>query len=210
MYAEDDLLMLSALQHLLFCERQCALIHIEQIWVENLFTTQGRLMHERVDQQGHELRRDLRQEYGMPVRSLQLGLSGKADVVEFHREADSFWRPYPVEYKRGRSKKEDWDRVQLCAQALCLEEMLHVEIPEGALFYGKKRRREKVVFNDDLRMETRLAAEKLHRLTAAGITPAAKYDKKCDNCSLVDICLPKITAGRASVSGYLDGKMAVE
>jgi CRISPR-associated exonuclease Cas4 len=134
MYTEDDLLPLSALQHLLFCERQCALIHIEQAWSENLFTAQGRIMHERVDDGGRVTRGDVRRESGMPLRSLRLGLIGKADMVEFYRQSDSSWLPYPVEYKRGKAKKENWDKVQLCAQAICLEEMLEVAVPEGALF----------------------------------------------------------------------------
>lgn len=115
MYSEDDLLPLSALQHILFCERQCALIHVEQLWVENLYTAQGRVMHDRVDQTGRESRKDVRLEFGVPIRSLQHGLSGKADMIEFHRRSDNVWLPFPVENKRGRPKKENWDKVQLCA-----------------------------------------------------------------------------------------------
>jgi len=203
MYTEDDLLMLSGLQHILFCERQCALIHIEQVWVENLFTAQGRIMHERVDRPGHESRRDVRIEYGVPFRSLRLGLSGKADVVEFHRQGSGIWRPYPVEYKRGRPKKENWDRVQLCAQAMCLEEMLGMEVPEGALFYGKNRRRQVVTLDNDLREETAETADRLHRLVNSGVTPPAVYEKKCDSCSLLEVCLPKTASGKRSVAKYL-------
>ena len=135
MYSEDDLLPLSALQHLLFCERQCALIHVEQTWVENRFTAEGRIMHERVHEADRESRRDVRLEYSMPMRSLQLGVVGKADVVEFHRDTEDpedLWRPFPVEYKRGKPKKGNYDKVQLCAQALCLEEMLNIEVSAGA------------------------------------------------------------------------------
>ena len=203
MYDEDDLLMLSALQHILFCERQCALIHIEQIWVENLYTAQGRIMHERVDQTGRESRRDVRLEYGVPLRSLQLGLIGKADMVEFHHQADGNWQPFPVEYKRGKAKKENWDKVQLCAQAICLEEMLEVVIPEGALFYGKNRRRQTVILDDNLRGETTETAARLHALIGSGITPPAGYEKKCDTCSLFEICLPKVSTGKKSVEKYL-------
>ena len=205
MHTEDDLLQLSALQHLLFCERQCALICIEQVWVENLFTAQGRLMHARVDQPCRESRGDVRIEFGLPLRSLRLGLSGRADAVEFHRQEDASWLPFPVEYKRGRPKKENWDRVQLCAQALCLEEMLQVAIPEGALFYGKKRRRELIAFDAILREETQRTAHRLHELVDSGVTPASVYKKKCDTCSLLSVCLPRVATGKKSVTGYLEG-----
>lgn len=136
MFSEDDLLMLSALQHLSFCPRQCALIHIEQIWAENVFTAEGRVMHERAhDEDRRETRAGVRVERGMPLRSLKLGLIGKADVVEFHSGlGGKGWTPFPVEYKRGKPKVDDCDKVQLCAQALCLEEMLGVAVPAGALF----------------------------------------------------------------------------
>jgi CRISPR-associated exonuclease Cas4 len=206
-FNEDDLLPLSALQHLLFCERQCALIHIEQLWVENLYTAEGRIMHERVDSGGRESRGGVRVAYGLPVRALRLGLLGKADAVEFHREesegGSTLWRPFPVEYKRGRPKKELWDKVQLCAQAMCLEEMLGVEVPEGALFYGKTRRRVDVVFDADLRLKTEETAARLHELFSAALTPLAVYDEKCESCSFLSLCLPKATAGKRSVARYL-------
>lgn len=202
-YTEDDLIPLSALQHILFCERQCALIHIEQVWVENLFTAQGRIMHERVDRTGRESRRDVRLEYGVPLRSLRLGVIGKADMIEFHRRDGGIWLPFPVEYKRGKPKKDNWDRVQLCAQAICLEEMLGVDIPEGALFYGKQRRRQAVVFDDELRGITTDIAIRLHTLIDGGTTPPAVYEKKCDTCSLIEVCLPRISTGRKSVARYL-------
>lgn len=203
MYTEDELLPLSALQHLLFCERQCALIHIEQLWVENLYTAQGRIMHERVDNTGRESRRDVRLEYGVPLRSLRLGLIGKADMVEFHKQDNGDWLTFPVEYKRGKAKKDNCDKVQLCAQAICLEEMLAVIIPAGALFYGKNRRRQVVLFDDDLRNETAETAKRLHSLIISGITPPAIYAKKCDACSLLDLCVPKVTTGKKSVGKYL-------
>ncbi|MBU0661818.1 CRISPR-associated protein Cas4 [Patescibacteria group bacterium] len=208
-YTEDDLLMLSALQHILFCARQCALIHIEQVWVENLYTAQGRIMHERVDQTGRESRRNVRLEFGVPLRSLKLGLVGKADMIEFHRQEDETWLPYPVEYKRGRPKKENWDMVQLCAQAMGLEEMLDIFIPEGALFYGKNRRRQVVVFDDDLRCETIETAKRLHGLVEKGVTPPAVYKKKCDTCSLLEVCLPKVSTGKNSVAKYLRNAVAI-
>lgn len=192
--------MLSALQHIVFCERQCALIHIEQLWTENLFTAEGKIMHEKADSNQYESRRNVRIDYSVPMRSLRLGLIGKADVVEFHRMEDGSWMPFPVEYKRGKPKMDDCDRVQLCAQAICLEEMLTVEIPRGALFYGRTRRREEVVFDEDLRLETENAAKKVHDLIESGVTPKPEYGKKCKKCSLFDLCLPNV--GK-KVSNYL-------
>src|SRR3990172_791371 len=197
-YNEDDLIQLSALQHLVFCERQCALIHIEQLWSENIFTAEGRIMHEKVDTANRESRGNIRIEYGVPMRSLRLGLIGKADVVEFHRKNDGTWLPFPVEYKRGKPKMDDCDKVQLCAQAICLEEMLNVEIPEGALFYGQTRRREDVVIDKSLRMKTEDAAKKVHELIDSGITPKAEYSAKCKKCSLLNLCLPKVNKKASS------------
>jgi len=205
-YTEDDLLPLSGLQHLAFCERQCALIHIEQAWAENLYTAEGRVLHERVHEADQTTRGEIRIEYSMPLRSLRLGLIGKADVVEFHRIRDSNidrWRPFPVEYKRGRPKKADLDRVQLCAQALCLEEMLGVEVPSGALFYGKTRHREDVDFDARLRSETEETAKRFHALIEARVTPRPVYGKQCDTCSLRDLCLPAAVIKGKSVDRYL-------
>jgi len=209
-YTEDDLLPLSGLQHLAFCERQCALIHIEQAWAENLYTAEGRVLHERVHEADQTTRGEIRIEYSMPLRSLRLGLIGKADVVEFHRIRDSNgdrWRPFPVEYKRGRPKKADVDRVQLCAQALCLEEMLGVEVPSGALFYGKTRHREDVDFDARLRSETEETAKRFHALIEARVTPRPVYGKQCDTCSLKDLCLPKTVQTGRSVDRYLKNAM---
>ena len=205
LYIEDELLPLSALQHLIFCERQCALIHIEQAWAENLFTAEGRIMHEHVHAEERESRGKIRIEYGMSLRSLRLGLIGKADVVEFHRQADGSWRPFPVEYKRGKPKKDNSDKVQLCAQALCLEEMIDVFVPDGALFYGKTRRRLDVVFDGTLRKLTEETAMRLHELIESGRTPRPVYAKKCDSCSLAGMCLPKTVGKRKSVKRYLSG-----
>ena len=193
---------ISALQHLAFCPRQCALIHIERVWSENFFTAQGRVLHERVHQENAQRRRDIRVEYGMPLRSLHLGLSGKADVIEFHLKSDGSWQPFPVEYKRGKQKPDNRDAVQLCAQALCLEEMLNVSIPGGAFYYGRERRRCEVEFNEDLRKETEDAAGRLHQLIESGQTPPPVYEDKCDSCSLLHLCLPKIIENKKSVSGY--------
>jgi CRISPR-associated exonuclease Cas4 len=203
-YAEADLVPLSALQHYQFCPRQCALIHVEQIWVESKLTAEGRILHDRVDAGGVEKRRDVKRVFGLPIRCLRLGLVGKADVVEFHRQADGPWIPYPVEHKRGRRKQEDWDRVQLCAQAVCLEEMLGVSVPEGALFYGKEQRREAVTIGEALRRETEEVAAAVHRMLAEGRTPPPEYAPKCDSCSLVEVCLPRGVGGSKSrVARYL-------
>ena len=194
------MIQLSALQHFMFCERQCALIHIEQLWSENLFTAEGRIMHDKVDTANREVRGKVRIDYGVPLRSLRLGLIGKADAVEFHKMDDGTWMPFPVEYKRGKSKMDNCDRVQLCAQAICLEEMLNVEINEGSLFYGQTRRREDVVFDEALRAETENAARKVHELIDSGITPKAEYSKKCKQCSLLNLCMPKVSR---KASNYL-------
>ncbi len=203
MYDIDDLIQLSALQHFAFCPRQCALIHNEQVWSESMLTAEGRLMHERVHDERRESRRDVRIEYGVPLRSLKLGLIGKADVVEFHRQEDGGWIPYPVEYKRGKPKRDDSDKVQLCAQALCLEEMLGVHIDEGALFYGRTKHRLDVVFDDALRSATEDIAAKTHELLAAGRTPPPAYAKRCDRCSLIEICLPRTMQKKRTVKGYI-------
>ncbi len=223
MYTEDDLLQLSALQHLLFCPRQCGLIHIEQQWVENRFTAEGRLMHERVHSDGRESRGEIRTVFGVSFRSLALGVVGKADVVEFHltakdgvtvidetlaakhqKDDSRYWQPFPVEYKRGKPKQDSSDLVQLCAQAICLEEMTGLAVPCGALFYGKKRKRQPVEFDAALRTETADAARQLHNLVASGKTPLPVYSPKCDSCSFIDVCLPKAMEGRGRVDGYYD------
>ncbi len=203
-YTEDDLLPLSALQHLVFCERQCALIHIEQAWDENRFTAEGRVMHERVHEAGEESRGEVKTARDLSLRSLRLGLVGKADVVEFHREAGGIWRPFPVEHKRGKPKPDESDMVQLCAQALCLEEMLGVRVDSGAIFYGRTRRRLEVDFDGSLRGQTEKTAARLHELIESGVTPKPDYTKKCKSCSLVDLCLPQAIRKRVSVAGYLD------
>jgi len=204
-YPENEFIQLSALQHLLFCERQCALIHVEQLWVENRFTAEGRIMHERVDRGDRKDRGKIRVEYGLPIQSRHLGVSGRADVVEFHLQDSKKgqWLPFPVEYKRGKPKKNASDKVQLCAQALCLEEMLGHPVENGALFYGKTRRRLEVAFDDALRRLTCATARKVHDLIDSGTTPAAGYEKKCDTCSFLDLCLPKAVGKKSNVSAWL-------
>ena len=201
--AERELIPISALNQYSYCPRRCAMIHIEQVWTENRFTAEGRIMHERVHDESRESRGDIRIDYGVSLRSLRLGLIGKADVVEFHRRLDGSWRPFPVEYKRGKPKADDCDKVQLCAQAICLEEMLSVAIPEGALFYGQTRHRLDVVFDEDLRRKTEETARKAHDLVASGRTPPPIYEKRCESCSLMADCLPKTIQKRRSVKNYL-------
>jgi CRISPR-associated exonuclease Cas4 len=213
-FPEADLLPLSSLQHLVFCERQWALIHLEGQWEENRLTVEGHIFHERVDESETEVRGDLRIARGLRLRSLRLGLVGKADVVEFQRVSEcgggvSFagvagrWQPVPVEYKRGRPKPDHCDEVQLCAQALCLEEMLGVEIPGGFLYYGQPHRRTEVAFGADLRTETEALAVRLHELWQTGKTPPAVYERKCRNCSLIAVCLPKTAGGQQTAQDYL-------
>lgn len=211
MYQEDELIPISALQHLAFCERQCALIHVEQVWSENRLTAEGRVLHERVHEAGSESRPDARVVRGLRLRSLRLGLTGVADVVEFHPDPSGVevprlrgrWRPFPVEYKRGRPKPDGCDDVQLCAQAICLEEMLDTVIAEGAFFYGQPRRRHPVTLDAALRARTEEAAKRAHALIAAGQTPPARYEKKCDACSLFDLCKPQTIGAGKSARRYL-------
>lgn len=203
MYDVDELIQLSALQHFAFCPRQCALIHNEQVWSESLLTAEGRLMHERVHDEKQESRRNVRIEFGVPLRSLKLGLIGKADVVEFHRLEDGGWMPFPVEYKRGKPKADDSDKIQLCAQAFCIEEMLNVHIARGALFYGRTRRRLDIELDSPLRTETEEIARKTHELISSGQTPPPVYSKRCDRCSLVEACLPKTMQKKRTVKSYI-------
>ncbi|GHV85913.1 CRISPR-associated protein Cas4 [Spirochaetia bacterium] len=193
MYGEDDLIPVSALQHTLFCARQYALIHLEQDWTENRFTAEGRALHERVDVEHHESRRLFRQEYGMAVRSLQWGLIGKCDLVElWFSDGGGIVQVLPVEFKRGRKKQSDVDRVQLCAQVFCLEEMFNITIDMGQLYYLQEHRRTGVTIDNELREKTCQVTERTRTIWDSGITPAAEYSKqKCDRCSLVDSCMPK-------------------
>jgi CRISPR-associated exonuclease Cas4 len=204
MFEDDDLLPISALQHLAFCERQWGLMYLEGQWRENRLTVQGRHLHERAHEGGHESRPGRRITRGLRLCSYRLGLTGQADVVEF----DGQGQPFPVEYKRGKPKPDDCDLVQLCAQALCLEEMLGAAVPAGAMFYGRPRRRMEVRFDDALRRRTEDLAARLHELTRAGVTPSARYEKKCRNCSLVDLCLPKTAGAGRSARGYLADMLA--
>ncbi len=167
-YIEDDLIMLSALQHYAFCPRQCALIHIEQVWQESGLTAEGRIMHEKVHEQDRESRGNVHIEYGLPLRSLRLGLIGKADVVEFHRSGKDIGSLFQWNTSGESRKIDHCDLIQLCAQAMCLEEMLSVSIPSGAIFYGRTRRRLDMTFDGTLRKETEEAAKSAHELISSG------------------------------------------
>ncbi len=204
MYTEDDLLPISALQHLIFCERQCALIHIEGLWAENRLTVEGRQLHDKAHEAGSETRHEIRITRAVPLVSYQLGLSGVADVVEWHRPhrpeniagenghaaTNDTVRVVPIEYKRGRPKRDYSDRVQLAAQAIALEEMQSITIESGAIYYGKTRRRLDVPIDPPLRQRTADAAQRLHTLIRSGRTPSAELLPKCKRCSLYNLCLP--------------------
>lgn len=200
MYAEEDYLMLSGIQHFAFCRRQWAMIHIEQQWAENYRTTAGELMHKKAHDGSFEKRGDLLTVRGMRISSRVLGLSGQCDVVEFHRNTngislfgyDGAWNPMPVEYKHGKPKENNSDELQLCAQAICLEEMFQIDIPSGYLYYGEKRHRSHVEFTDGLRDDVKKAAREMHELFQKGYTPNVKPSKKCRACSLENLCVPKL------------------
>ena len=204
MYSEDDLLPISALQHLRFCRRRCALVHLEGLWAENRFTAEGNLLHSRVHEEHDSVEDGVRIARGLRLASLRLGLYGVADVVEFHPlvTGESIGQPFPVEYKRGNRKPEQTYRVQLCAQALCLEEMLGVEVLLGALYFGKSRRRLPVDIDAALRQETERLAVELHQLLDSNKTPPPEPGPKCKSCSMQNLCMPK-SVGRRSAVGYV-------
>ncbi len=201
MYAEEDYLMLSGIQHFSFCRRQWAMIHVEQQWEENVRTTAGELMHKKAHDEGaFEKRGNLLTVRGLRISSRELGLSGQCDVVEFRQDAagialfgyEGKWKPVPVEYKHGAPKEHQADELQLCAQAMCLEEMLQTEILQGYLFYGENRRRTQVEFTDSLRDEVRKLTREMHELFRRGYTPNARPTKQCKACSLENLCVPKL------------------
>ncbi|WP_457809331.1 CRISPR-associated protein Cas4 [Kushneria sp. EE4] len=202
---EDDirLIPLSALQHYLFCPRQCALIHLEQQWAENRYTAEGRILHERADRPGLERRRGVHTAMALPLAHEALGLTGVADVVEFDERQEPM-AIRPIEYKRGRPKAHRADEVQLCAQALCIEEMRDVVVQEGALFYGKSRRRKTVDFDETLRALTLEVIDGVRRLFETNITPLAVYEaKRCDQCSLIELCQPQVMGKQRSAGRWL-------
>lgn len=200
--SEQVFLPLSGIQHFAFCRRQWALIHIENLWADDVRTVEGNIMHERAhNEQFTETRGDVLILRGLRIASDKLGLSGICDVVEFHQHPQGVplhgregrWLPYPVEYKRGKPKEDDCDQLQLCAQAICLESMFACKIQEGSLFYGETRRRQKVEFTPELRSRVECMAAEMQEYYTRRHTPSAKPSKACNACSLKDICLPKLT-----------------
>ena len=217
-YTEDDFLMISGIQHFKFCRRQWALIHIEQQWAENQLTVIGELMHKKVhDPYLREKRKGIIIARALPVSSRKMGISGECDVVEFHKCEDGvklyghrgLYSIYPVEYKKGKPKITDEDRLQLAAQAMCLEEMFCTEIPKGAIFYGDTRRRESVEITKELKEEVQSMFQEMHEYYRRKYTPKVKNSKKCRSCSLKEICLPKL--GRSlSVKSYISQMLKEE
>jgi len=218
MFIEDNFIMISALQHYVFCPRQCALIHIEDVWQENLYTTRGALLHEKVDSDTFETRGATKTVRGLRIHSYRLGITGRADVVEFRRPQSGGAAPevVPVEFKAGKPKEDLSDKVQLCAQALCLEEMLNTKIWRGEFFYGRIRRRVAVEIGEELRKQTEEIIAAVHDLVSRGRVPVldeliqqagvsmARYLKKCQRCSLQEVCQPKAMSGR-KLGPYIKG-----
>jgi len=210
MYSEDDLIPISALHHALYCERRFSLIYNEQLWEENRLTAEGRALHERVDAEHHESRRLFKQEYAMPVRSLKWGLVGICDLVEILYIKDgSIEKVYPVEFKRGKKMTDDTDRVQLCGEVLCLEEMFGIPIDSGQFYYLQEHRRRDDLIDIPLREKTAALIKRIIEIRTSGDTIAAKYEKrKCDNCSMIDLCMPKSTeTGHKGVRRYIENQL---
>ena len=206
-FAEDQLLPLSALQHWLYCPRQCGLIHLERVWAENKFTAEGQVLHKKAHEGEDESKAGVRITRSMAVRSLTLGISGQCDIVEFHGDG----RVVPVEYKRGKPKSHRADEVQLCAQAMCLEEMLGATISSGCLFYGENRRRTAVEFDAALRQLVTETAAALHTMIDSRQTPLAEYEpRRCDACSLIELCQPKAMRFKRGVQAWFSSALKSE
>jgi len=191
-YDDSELVMISALEHWAYCPRQCALIHIDQTFDENLYTLRGRMEHERVHEAGSESQGDVRVERGLALWSRRLGLVGKSDVVEFHGSA-----PYPIEYKHGRKRQRDPAEIQLCAQAMCLEEMTGQPVPKGAIFHQGSRRRTEITLDENLRRRVEEAVAAVRALLSSQTLPAPVNDARCDLCSLKESCLPELVGSHA-------------
>ncbi|SPF49137.1 CRISPR-associated protein Cas4 [Candidatus Desulfosporosinus infrequens] len=207
-YQEEDFLLLSGIQHFVFCKRQWALIHIEQQWQENLRTIEGEILHERThDNSIKEKRGDLIVSRGMGIFSRSLGITGTCDVVQLHRASDGVnifgrdgtYKPVPVEYKRGKPKDDESDVLQLCAQAMCLEEMLLCVIPEAYLFYGETKRRLKILLDDELRERIKTVFKEMHELYDRRYTPKVKISKSCKACSLSELCMPRLCKNPSAI-----------
>lgn len=215
-YTPDELLPLSGIQHFLFCRRQWALIHIEQQWQENALTAEGRIMHQRADDPFFtETRNGVITARAVPIASYWLGLSGVCDVVEFTAsrdgvklpKRDGLYTPAPIEYKRGKEKRDHSDEAQLCAQAMCLEEMLSINIPRGYLYYGQTRHRVGIEFTAELRTLVKNMADEMHNYFSRGYTPRVKPSKGCRACSLADVCLPELQGNVISASRYIQKQL---
>jgi len=211
-YADDELLSLSGIQHFRFCKRQWALIHIERQWEENLRTAEGHIIHERVDDPFfNESRGETIVSRSFPLVSHRLGFFGVADVVEFIRTdtgvslpgREGFWTPNPVEYKRGKPKIDERDEVQLCAQVMCLEEMFNIGLVRADFYYNEIRRRISLAITDELRSIVGVLSEEMHDLFRKGLTPSAESGRNCSYCSLVDVCIPKLTKKKIPVGKYV-------
>ena len=217
-YNEDEFLMLSGIQHFAFCRRQWAPIHIEQVWADNYRTVDGNIFHERThDEDYFESRNGVLITRGLRIFSRELGFSGNCDVVEFHEDKNGItlkgragtYLPFPIEYKRGKPKEDEIDILQLCAQAICLEEMLSCDVMKGALYYGETRHRVSIDLTNELKDKVKKMAVEMHQLYEKGHTPKVKISKKCKSCSLQDICLPKLNQ-QLSVEKYFDKFMSGE
>lgn len=190
MFTEDDFIMISALQHYIFCPRQCGLIHVDDVWQDNLFTVRGEILHEKVDTDTYETRGDIKTVRGLRIHSFKYGLVGRCDVVEF-KHTSKGKEIFPVEFKAGEPKEDISDKVQLCAQVLCLEEMQDTQISKAAFFYGKIRRRNLVTIDEELRSQTLQVIQAVREIVDKKIIPRIEYNSKCRNCSLQSICQPK-------------------
>ncbi len=197
--ADDDieLIMISALEHYSYCPRQCALIHIEQVFDENIYTLKGHMAHERVDQAMTRNEEDLRIERALPLRSRRLGLVGRADVVEFHGNI-----PYPVEYKLGKRREWQYEAIQVCAQALCLEEMLGLAVPQGAIYYLSSRVRREITFDAHLREKVAEVTQAVRTMLKNSFMPPAVNDQRCEKCSLIESCLPNVVVKPGRLQYY--------
>lgn len=203
MYTEDDFIMISALQHYVYCPRQCGLIHVDDVWQENVFTVRGNILHGKVDTDTYETRGNTKTVRGLRIHSYKFGITGRCDVVEF-KETENGKIVLPVEFKSGEPKEDISDKVQLCAQAICLEEMLNITIKQGAFFYGKIRRRNIVDIDEELRTQTENIILAVRQIVASKKIPIAEFQTKCRNCSLQSICQPK-AMNKKKLQNYING-----
>lgn len=203
MHTEDDFIKISALQHYVYCPRQCGLIHVDDVWQENVFTVRGNILHEKVDTDTYETRGNTKTVRGLRIHSYKFGITGRCDVVEF-KETEKGKVVLPVEFKSGEPKEDLSDKVQLCAQVICLEEMLNTKISQGAFFYGKIRRRNVVEIDNELRSQTENIIASVREIVSTKKIPTAEYAAKCRNCSIESICQPK-AMNKKKLQNYING-----